>query len=304
MNIIERVKNSYRTAGVKEIIRKITFKLIYNINNRKTIKCAKKMELKFGLNEIQRDKKIIVSLTSFPPRFPNIGLCLKSLLCQDTKPDRIIVYFSNDTNESDLTEEMREYQKYGIEYRFNKQYNLKPHDKYIHAMKEFPDDIVVTADDDIVYPHDWLTSLISTYERYPNCICARRVHLMTFDENGDLRKYNHFIDQCRKITTPSRQLLATGCGGALYPPHLLIEETFNIDNIIKLSLDADDIWLKCMEILSDVKVVWVKNWEVEPATTVRESPSALSSSNVGESKNDIILRNVMKEYNIKDSSFR
>ena len=57
------------------------------------------------------------------------------------KPDRIIVWLGSDTKESDLTKGMLSLKEYGVEYRFDKELNLKPHKKYIYAIQEFPDDI-------------------------------------------------------------------------------------------------------------------------------------------------------------------
>lgn len=298
MRKIDRIKRIYKTGGITEVIRKMTFHIIYLVNNRKTKKYIEETEVSYGLsNGAERDYKVIVSLTSFPPRFKNIDLCLKSLLCQTIKPDRIRVYFSNDTVEEDLTTSMRELRKYGVEYVFNSEDNLKSYDKFYYAMREFSDDVIVTADDDVIYAKDWLESLLATHEKYPKAVCARRVHLIKIKDNT-VQPYNTWIDQCRRIKKPSKQLIAIGNGGVLYPPKCLPNEVFNKEMIKKICMDADDIWLKFMEILSGTEVVWVKNWEVQPAA-ITNGENALSTQNVFRNKNDIYIKAVMKQYNIQ-----
>lgn len=50
-------------------------------------------------------------------------------------------------------------------------------------------------------------------------------------------------------------LLATGVGGILYPPHCMDNRLFDIEKIQQLCLYGDDIWLKAMQLLSGTPVV-------------------------------------------------
>lgn len=302
MNIIQRIMNAYKTKGIIEIVRKTWFYFVYKIHNFFTYIDVKNRREDYGLNTAEnRKEKVIVSLTSYPPRFKYIGLTLKSLTQQSYKPDKIIVYLGNDARETDLTEEMKSFISRGVEYRFDSTRNLRSHKKYFYAVQEFPDDVVVTADDDIVYPHNWLESLINSYKRYPNAVSARRVHKIRLDKNGNLLPYNHWIDQYRKLKTPSHALIATGNSGVLYPPHIFDERLFNEQNIKQYCFEADDIWLKCMEILCDIPVVWVPNNEVSLKDV--DNSITLSADNVGNGKNDLFLNQVIMLYNIKNEDF-
>lgn len=303
MNVLERLKNAYAGGGLREIARKSFFHCIYRINNYKTKFIVNHKKIEYGLNTTEaREKKVIVSLTSFPPRFDRIHVCLKSLLLQRVKPDKIIVYFASDTPKNSLTNEMLQLEKFGVEFRFDEMRNLRSHSKYFYAMQEFPEDLIVTADDDLYYPSDWLESLLKSYRKHPGAISARRVHRMKRDDK-DLLLYNLWEDQCRGVRKPSNDLLATGCGGVLYPPHCLDARAFDEKNIKELCYAADDIWLKCMEILSKTPVVWTKNWEVDQLGVESAQREALSSQNVDRLHNDTCLKNVIDFYNIPVESF-
>ena len=303
MNVWDRLKNAYASGGFKEIVRKSFFHYIYRINSRITKASVNRKKLQFGLNQAEnRKEKVVVSLTSFPPRFANIHLTLKSLLLQSEKPDRIIVYLGSDSSREQFTSEMLELEQYGVEYHIDHSRNLKAHKKYFYAMQEFPDDVVVTADDDVYYPSNWLSGLLKSYKKFPNAVSARRVHLMK--KNGkELALYNHWEDQCRRVKTPSFSLIATGCSGIPYPPHCLKPEAFDETTFRQLCFDADDIWLKCMEVLNDVPVVWVKNWEVDPLDVADSTKDALSSLNVDCRKNDAYLHNVISHFSIPVEKF-
>lgn len=303
MDVLGRLKNAYASGGLKEIARKAFFHCIYRLNNYKTKFLVNRAPLSYGLNtEENRNEKIIVSLTSFTPRFEKIHLCLKSLLLQSVKPDRIIVYLGSDSSEEVFTKEMRELERFGIEYRIDENRNIRSHMKYFFSVQEFENDLVVTADDDIYYPSNWLESLLKTHDKYPNAVCARRVHRVKKMGDG-LASYNSWEDQCRSISKPSFDLLATGVGGVLYPPHCLDCRAFDEKAIKDLCYEADDVWLKCMEVLNKTPVVWVKNWEVDLLAVEKVQKAALSNQNVDFCKNDLFLMNVMNHYSIPVDAF-
>lgn len=281
--------NLYKIPQIMEHV----FDIFIGICVKKKVKNAK---LAYGLNQDEeRKNKIILSLTTYNKRYEFICLTLKSLLLQTKKPDKIIVWLDADIPENEITEEMRAFKKYGIEYRHTN-FNLKPHTKYYYAMQEFPNDIIITVDDDIIYPPNMIDELMSAYKKYPNTICARRVHLMTFDASGNLKNYNDWNYEYRHLKTPSYLLCATGVGGVLYPPHILPKEAFNINNIKKYCLTADDIWLKVMETKNKVKVVWAENHLVLPPFAKHSQKLGLNKKNVILNENDIFICNLQKEY--------
>lgn len=282
----------------KEIGYKIYRKGCYFLR-KVQVKTARKQ---YALNQSEREKKIIVSLTSYPARFSCIHLALKSIMLQTVKPDKIIVWLDENVTREQLTKEMIELEQYGIEYR-NMPGDLKPHKKYLHAMQEFPEDIIITVDDDLIYAADVIESLMKTHEKYPDAVCARRVHKMTTDANGNIASYNDWKGEYMQSQTPSHDLVATGVGGVLYPPHCLDSRAFDTDLIQKLSLKADDIWLKFMELLAGTKVVWAACRIPIPEAIEKEQSSNLRSENVHQNMNDVYFNHVMDYFKVNIDSF-
>lgn len=252
----------------------------------------------YGVNKENRDKKIVVSITSFPARIDKIHLCVRSMLLQKMKPDKIVIYLGDKEFEGiALPEQLTKLFRYGVEVRFRK--DLKPHTKYYYAMQEFPDSLIITVDDDIYYRSRLIKDLYEAYLKHPACVICTRAHKMLFDENKMLLPYNNWDFESKYVKKETDLLMATGVGGVLYDPSLFIEETFNADQIESLALKNDDVWLKFMEILSGIKTYAIPScpnkyvvgiWGAEKIT--------LNSQNVGQSKNDIYIANVIKAYNI------
>ncbi|WP_405340419.1 glycosyltransferase family 2 protein [Fibrobacter sp.] len=254
-----------------------------------------------GKKSSNADKSIIVSLTSYPARFKTLDICIKSLLNQKLSASKVVLYLSKDIQIDSLPKSLLKLQSYGLEIRNNCE-DLKPHKKYFYAIQEFKDSIVVTADDDVIYPNDWLDSLYKSYLQHPNCISARRVHRITRDANNKAVSYQHWEIECKSVLQPSMDLIAIGVGGVLYPPHIFDKaiQYFNTTSIKEICLNADDIWLKYMETVQGTPVVWVPNKQCHPTTIFDKQvkESALFKTNLKENKNDQYIQACASHFNI------
>lgn len=212
----------------------------------------------YGVTKEKRSTQVIVSLTSYGDRIYTLPTVLERLLCQTLKPDRIIVYLSTEDfpeRELAMPPRLLEMQQYGVELRWCEG-NIKSYKKIIPALKEFPDDIIITVDDDLYYRLDMVERLYCAYMRFPNAISTLRVHKMTFDENGSLRPYAQWKKVYKKeILSPSLQLFATTGAGTLFPPHCLHEDVCKEELFMRLAPNADDVWMKMMSLLADTPVL-------------------------------------------------
>ena len=258
---------------------------------------------KYGLNKEHRDRQIIVSLTSFPARIDKVYLCVQSILLQSMRPDKIIIYLGVDEFQNvALPDNLTNLFKYGVEVRFRK--DLKPHTKYFYAMQEFKNSLVITVDDDIFYRKNLIRDLYNAYQNHPDCVICTRAHKMIV-KDGKLLPYNSWDFESTYFEKESDLLFATGVGGVLYDPLKFCNETFNENNIITLSLKQDDVWLKFMEIISGIKVYTIFSHKNKYLVGIWNSEKiTLNSQNVGQSKNDIYINNVVNEYDIDVSSLK
>lgn len=244
--------------------------------------------LPMSQKEVAQD--VVVSLTSYPARLPQLHLVIRSLLHQSLGPREIVLYLGTDTKEQDIPASLRQLEKYNFTIKTGYE-DLKPHKKYLFAMQEYPEDAVITVDDDVIYDKDFVRDLCSCHKKNPGCVCARRVHRMIKDGAGKIRSYNDWDWECREVLEPSFQLFPTGCGGVLYPAKSLPSETFDADAIKTYCLSTDDVWLKFMELKAGVPAVFTNSKVIHPLTIRNSQDSALMHTNTaGETRNDLNIK--------------
>lgn len=248
-----------------------------------------------GLNHNARDKKIIVSFTTIPYRIDAAAVVISILLKQTLKPDKIVLYLGEDEFDGiELPDLLKEEIRCGVEVRYCQ--NILSHKKYYYTMQEYPDDIVITVDDDVIYNERLIEELYNSYLRFPNAVSAMRVHQITFQSSGIAPYADWKNCNSDHIGIPSHKLIAIGCGGILYPPRCLYEEeVFNLDDILTCAPKADDLWLKMMEVMNDTPVVLAKRYTtldyIEHTQDIR-----LCDENVLGNQNDIQFENALGIY--------
>ncbi len=190
----------------------------------------------------QLDGELIVSLTSYPARFPTLANTLRSLLDQTIAPDRTILWLGHG-DEAALPADVTALVSHGLEIR--ECADIRSYKKIIPTLLAFPDAFIVTADDDIYYPQDWLETLVGEFNAGEPAIIAHRAHLATIGSNGHLVPYDRWdMDtQNRHDTSPNQLLFPTGVGGILYPPKSLGSDVLNEAAFMRLCPTGDDLWL-------------------------------------------------------------
>ncbi len=279
MNISKKIARFFASGNKLELLHS---RLVIPLKQKRAVRNHGKCRFRYAI----KPPEIVVSLTSYPKRFATLPDMLKSLMHQTWRPDRIVVYL--DCRKEELTRELEAMRLYGISYRFVEE-NLKPHLKYFHAMQDFPDALVITVDDDIIYTADLVETLMNSWMACPDCVHARRVHKMAFGADGTLKPYDDWTFECKALKCPSDDLFATGVGGVLYPPHIFDESVFDAAKIKELCLENDDIWLKWHELRLGVKVAWAENSMVHPPVVEGSQSTSLFSDNVGHRHNDVLI---------------
>ena len=215
------------------------------------IRCLASNMERSGLNVYPREIPVIVSLTSYDERFDDLVISLYSLLNQKFKPDRVILWLSDKHDLNMLPYELTQFVKNGLEIRFVK--DIRSYTKIIYALKEFSESIIVTADDDIYYPKEWLKKLYYSYIAHPEDIHVHRAHRMEIGKPYE-RWEKHVKEESARFDN-----FLTGVGGALYPPKCFSSEVLREDIFLKYAPYADDVWLWVMALVSNRKIRVVEN---------------------------------------------
>lgn len=301
MNLIDFINNRRFWGGKRnKFLQKIYF---YSICNKITDIAANIIlpvyfrltknnpAYRIGENKKENREQIIVSLTSFPPRLPRLHLVIECLLRQTVKPDAIILYLTAGQVESieKLPKKLLELQKRGLQIKLRPD-KIRSHTKYFYAIKENPNDIVITIDDDLFYKTDLIESHLKAHEKYPKAIIANCVKEIL----PTTTKYAEWPDGT--IPKLSNRFLLLGFCSVLYPPHSLHEELFNKEVIIEQCLTADDVWLSCMALLKGTPIYFTK-YKYHPLPVLIKNNETLLS--VNRERNQICVDNLNAYYEKK-----
>jgi hypothetical protein len=256
---------------------------------------------KFSLNKDKRAVEIIVTLTAIPSRIDNIWITLESIFRQSYKPDRIILWLSNEEFENiSLPGSLLELKEKGLEINFCE--NLRSHNKYYHTIVNNPNATIITIDDDIIYTEDMISNLIQMHHEFPNAVCSNMTHLVTY-HNGKLIPYVKWKPTYKKILTPSHKLIQLGVCGVLYPPKVLPSTCFDKELIKQLSFGSDDVWLNTMCLINNTPIVTNKTFNKYFLTISGSQKVSLLSINSFQGRKDKILEAVHSYFKITELDF-
>lgn len=272
---------------------------IPHLNQKKFLKEMRRKP-PIGTLKGKRTLPIIISLTTFPKRINTLQYCLYSLLDQDFQADQVILWLTKEeflNGEDSLPIEILNFKNHGL--RINWCDNLRSYNKLLPSLDIYSDSIIVTADDDIYYPREWLGKLYETHQKHPSEIICHRVHRITFDVKNTINPYKKWVHDIKGESAAYRNFL-TGVGGVLYPVNALNQEVNRRDLIKELCPLADDIWFWAMAVLNDRKIRVIQDNINELTYLDFESEisgeNTLASQNVSLGKNDIQVQAVINQY--------
>ncbi len=224
---------------------------------------------------------VVVSMTSIPARLGILHLTVRSLLIQTRKPARIVLWLHRDLRGT-LPETLSELEGPVFEIRY---VDLEcPHRKLIHSITAFPEDVVVTCDDDMIYDPTWLERLYVDHQRFPHSIIAHECRRIARDEAGELLPYRRW-PTVRLRGVNGKALVPTGYAGVLYPPRALLPEAQDVGLFMRLAPTADDLWFKAMSLLNRTEVRRSSEPGPKPRLIIGSQRVSLMRKNVREDSN-------------------
>ena len=230
---------------------------------------------------------VVASLTTFPFRIPSLHLVVKSLMKQDILPGKIFVCLTEQEFPSgfdSLPAELKELVPHGVEIAFVTG-NMRSHNKYFAAFKRFPDKIVITVDDDYLYPKDTISRLMRLHRIFPEAVCANRVREMAV-KDGKFLTYHRWKRLVPEQDEESDMYVALGWAGVLYPPRVYDDTIFDADSFQRIAPLADDLWLKAVQLKNKVKVAVAKGFFVHPIELSPTQKISLNHLNDRQKMND------------------
>jgi hypothetical protein len=246
------------------------------------------------------NKRVIVSLTSYPPAIRFVRDVALSILNGTVKPDKIVLYltfsqFGENELPSDLIELQAQFPIFEIR---NYDEEIRSYRKLIPALIDFPNDIIITIDDDVAYNKNMLQSLLRLHKLYPAVIFAHRAKQLSLDKPYRTWKKYRWYKYLFKKHYHRYGNIFTGVGGVLYPPNSLKAEMLDSKLFRELAPTTDDIWFWAAAVANNTKIAPVPFGYSKPKGLGKPKELALKTHNFksGVDENKAALDRILKKY--------
>ena len=251
------------------------------------------------------DHEVIVSLTSYGRRIFDVAATVESIMQGSVKPNRIVLWLSKEEfSGKSLPVTLQRQVQRGLEVAFCK--DTRSYKKLIPSLKKYPDAAIITADDDIIYRHDFVENLLVAHGEHPDHITAYRIHRITL-KDGKPQGYLKWAGSAH-VSDDSPLNFFTSGGGVLYPAHCFTDEIFNEDVFMSICPHADDVWFNAMALLKGTRTLQCKGKDLSGENYINIPASAerglwrvnLAGNGDGTCGNDTQLKAVFDRYNLWD----
>lgn len=202
------------------------------------------------------DAEVIVTLTTHGRRIYEAFLAIESIMQGTIKPNRIILWLSNDIKCEKLPQTLLNQCKRGLEVRYTK--DIGPYTKLVPSLRAYPHALLVTIDDDVIYPYDTLELLLNAHALHPSFICGNRCLDVKIKKDGTLASFPTWKELEEKGRICKRNFFE-GLAGVLYPPGCFPEEVFDEAVFQSICPTADDIWFNCMALKKETDIMLANN---------------------------------------------
>ena len=205
-----------------------------------------------------KSPNVVVSMTSYGERVnSSAAYALYSILTQKQLPNRIVLNLDQERwNNENIPQLLKHLQRAGVEINFCE--DVGPHTKLLPALRKFPNDIIITTDDDIYYDDTLVSELFDGFNQSDKRSVICRDGKYICKHNGAYLPYSRNPHCNEKCNDEIVSVIPFGVGGVLYPPHVFSDEIFNKDVFRELCRFADDVWFGIMELRECINIIYLR----------------------------------------------
>lgn len=182
-------------------------------------------------------ERVVVSLTTIPERIGFLGPVLAGLLEQDRRPDRVVLALPEVSLRSGRPYPRPENLPAGVDIL--PCLDTGPSTKLLPALRAEPDAHIVVADDDVIYPHDFVSTLLAGHRAMPDAAIGLRG--WSIEPEVEPRHYEHVWGTA--LRTPKQVDILLGVWGYLIPPGSLDDAVHDYEGYPEEMRWVDDVWV-------------------------------------------------------------
>lgn len=269
--------------------------IYYNLLKQEDPRLASLLE--YEMQKIRMNLNFVISLTSYPRRIEGSIKTLNSIFSQNEDNIKVVMWLTYEEFPRGLESVPTSIKELlGDRFSIRWCHNLLAYNKLIPALKEFPEKIIITIDDDVIYPENWLKATLDAYMIDPEAVHGHRCRVITFTENGEIANYTDW-EKSPNQYDPNKNYFITGMAGALYPPGAFAEALMDEKIFMRICKYNDDIWFWAMEVLNETRIRPVKNgagWNYDKRIPGSQDVCLWKENQAG--RNDRMMQNVLRQF--------
>lgn len=247
------------------------------------------------------ENEIVVSLTTYGERINSVYLTITSLIHQTIKANRIVLWLSEvEYCDEKLPQTLRKLKDLGLEIRYCE--DIKSYKKIIPTLNYYPNSDIITVDDDVIYPVDFIEKLLSAHISNPNKVCFTRGCKILFDKRKHLLPYRKW----QKASNEKSMLnIPTGVGGVLYPKGCFYNDVVKKEIFMNLCPNGDDLWLRVMCLINNVDTCYLdcykyfSHYFIEIENSQETSLNSINNSKQSSITNDSQFASLITYYRLE-----
>lgn len=236
-----------------------------------------------------RPERIVVSMTTIPERASRIMPALRSLLDQTCPADRILLAWPAHSLRTNAPYPAPPALPAGVELLGCEDYG--PATKLLAALRVEPNAAIVAVDDDVLYPRDFVETLLNAHRAAPKAALGYRGWQL--EPETDPRDLDHVFATAVAIPTPVDVLLGTW--GYLVPASAFDDAVYDFGSYPPEVRWVDDVWFSGHLARRGVarKVIPAAGFPIETAAAFL---AALTDGPNRDGQNDVIAVDAFKAW--------
>lgn len=241
--------------------------------------------------------KVIVSMATIPCRMERLKENIPSFKNQTYPFDMLVINVLDNLTEDDYAfyEELKTIDERIVINKVEEKW--RSCNKLLPTLKRYPDEIIITVDDDIYYPNECISTLMEQYKLTPECIIAQEVSPLALQRNNSYISYHMCLDV--KLMQKEWGKYLSGC--CLFPPHVFDNtDLFDYDKMMELTGGThDELWFWVNSTLNGIQCVglnYIRSFEGELISKRNNNEPQLWQINLLESKQREYMDKLNKLY--------
>ncbi|MBT8280235.1 MAG: zinc-binding alcohol dehydrogenase [Muriicola sp.] len=249
-----------------------------------------------GKQSSKTEVPVVISLTTIESRLGVVDLVIRSLLAQSVSPKKILLWIPQSLEQM-LPDRLTEL--CGETFEIHTTHLHCSHKKLVHTLSAFPNNPIISCDDDLMYRPQWLALLYQESQRFPQSILANQTRTITTDSEGNFLPYSKWPTN-QLAAEGSDYVLPIGAEGVLYPPGSLDSRYDNEELFLKLAPKADDLWFKAMSLLKGTKCRLATNRGKKAVPIIGSQKSSLKHINIKKDLNSVQWKQLSDYFKLQD----